>query len=105
MEQSKIRQQIAWRLKELRAETKQEYTASLLNLKRPTYQAYEEGRAVPPLSVLIQLKEMYGFKTIDDLITPGRLPESQDQLTAAYKMAPKRVKDAIDALLHLENLD
>lgn len=101
MNQNEIRQKLGKRLKELRGNIRCEDMAGVLNIKRPTYQAYEEGRAVPPLAILIELRDFYGFKSIDDLLIPGKVNDSFDPLLKAYKRAPEKVKMAVDGLLGL----
>jgi DNA-binding XRE family transcriptional regulator len=44
-----------------------EYHGKLLNVNRTTYQAYEEGRAEPPIWVL-KCISIYFEVTIDDLL-------------------------------------
>lgn len=62
--ENEIRAAIAEKLKDYRAAEKkrsQEHMARKLGIKRPTYAAYEEQRATPPLSILHRMCRVMGM--------------------------------------------
>jgi DNA-binding XRE family transcriptional regulator len=46
----------------------QESLSAKIGIKRPTYAAYEEYRAEPPIKIIIALSEIFKL-SIDDLLT------------------------------------
>lgn len=94
---------IPLRLRQLRNERglTQGQVAIKIRKKSNAYQAYEEGRAVPPLDVLIKLAEAYGFYSIDRLL--GIEKEQQialDEIAAAYHAVDPEKRKIVDFILN-----
>src|SRR5690348_422892 len=81
---------ISKRLKELRLDHKytQQEVASGINLKRSTYQAYEESRAEPSISLLFELASFYGFSSIDAFLGNIYIDQPKSTIADAYYSAP-----------------
>jgi DNA-binding XRE family transcriptional regulator len=82
--------------------------AELLDLNKSTYQAYEEGRATPPIEIVLKLAELYCV-TMEELLTSdiesGReqKPKPAEELYSKFITSPQNVKLAVKALLNLKN--
>lgn len=95
-----VQTKITVRLRELRK--KHHFTmlqvANYIGKQQKAYQAYEEGRAEPSLASLIKLKEMYGFKSIDDLLSDKR-PGPVSAIEKAYLKANLEKRRIVDFVL------
>lgn len=96
---------IAQRLKELRRQhgytQKQVVTAT--GITRASYGAYEENRATPPLSFLLQLSKFYGLHSLDQLLgLTIENKKTKDELLTAYYMADPDKRKIVDFILNLK---
>lgn len=68
-----------------------------------SYQSYEEGRAYPPLPVLLKLKDLYALGSVEDLENPpAENPKKRtikDVLYDKYLALPKDKREIIDFIL------
>lgn len=95
---------IPQRLKDLRAEHSytQQNVADGIDIKKRTYQAYEEGRAMPPLDVFISMAAFYGYYSIDKLLgIEGKLQEVNGVFMDAYHSADPEKRRIVDFILNL----
>jgi len=62
----------------------QQQLADKIGVKRPSIGAYEEGRAMPPLPVLLKLAQVFGL-TLDQLCQPPnyKVPDKPSPLPCA----------------------
>jgi len=88
------------KIREARKQT-QNTVANGIGIKRGAYQAYEEGRAYPPLPVLFKLAEWYGLNSLDQLlgITPVVVSPG-DELYHAYQAARPASRKIVDIALN-----
>lgn len=94
---------ISKRLKEFRVlhnYTQMEVANGIL-LKRSTYQAYEESRAEPSLSVLLRLASFYGFNSLDTFLGIVMVDPKRPSIAEAYYSAPVDKRLIIDFILNL----
>jgi transcriptional regulator with XRE-family HTH domain len=93
----------AAQLKKIRVARKQTQNtvANGIGIKRGAYQAYEEGRAHPPLPVLFKLSEWYGLNSLDQLLglTPVAVSPG-DELYHAYQAAKPASRQIVDIALN-----
>lgn len=95
---------ISNRLKDLRrrAQWTQQQVADYINVTRPSYAAYEEGRACPPLETLRSLAEMYSFANIDQLLGwEINDPQKRTEFEERYRNATPEVKRIVDFALNI----
>jgi hypothetical protein len=72
-----------------------------LSIKRGTYQAYEESRALPPLSVLLRLAVIYDVHSLDQLLGIKPIEVSAgDELFHAYQAAKPASRQIVDIALN-----
>jgi transcriptional regulator with XRE-family HTH domain len=93
----------AAQLKKIRETRKltQNTVANGICIKRGAYQAYEEGRAQPPLPVLFKLAEFYGLNSLDQLLGISPAPLSAgDELYHLYQAAKPANKRIVDLALN-----
>lgn len=88
------------RLKDLRAEYAytQHNVADGIAIKRTTYQAYEEGRAEPPIPTLLNLCSFYG-KTVEELL--GISTSKPNKILDAYYHINPEKQRIVDFILGL----
>lgn len=82
--------------------------ASILNIKRSTYQAYEEGRSEPPYDILFRIADIHGVSARGlvekDLSGEKTKPKEQpeEKMQKLYLLSPPHVKKAINELLQIK---
>jgi len=95
--EAKIR--ISQRLKQLR--NKRGFTlgkiANLLGVKVSRYQHYENGRAAPPIHMLIRLSGIYGL-TLDELVV-GKTNPNTSKIEEQYQQLSSDMKKIVDFIL------
>ena len=95
---------IPLRLKGLRESHKrtQEKVAAGVGVKRKTYQAYEEGRATPPIPILIKIAAFYGLYSLDQLLGMEELKEHEPSgFMKAYHSVDLEKRKIVDFILNL----
>jgi len=95
---------IPQRLKDLRDTHKrtQEKVAAGIGVNRKTYQSYEEGRATPPIPVLIKISAFYGYYSLDVLLgMEGVKEQEQTGFVKAYHSADMEKRKIVDFILNL----
>ncbi len=94
---------IPQRLKDLRKESgfSQLTVANAIGMKRATYQAYEEARAIPPLPTIISLTYFYGFNTIEEMLGIKIGVRKENKVLDAYYHADPEKRKIIDFILNL----
>ncbi len=87
------------RLRALRTQNHltQQRVADSVGVRRPAYQAYEEGRAVPPLDTLLRLSELYGYTSINELL--GHQSAPVHPLMKKYLTLSLEKKKIVDFIL------
>lgn len=99
---SHINIDIAQRLKDLRkhAGLTQEQLAKAIGITRSAYGSYEEGRAEPPIPVMVRFVMFYKLDSIDHLIgfVPGGNAKVHPFLNAYYSL-PAKMKLIVDFIL------
>lgn len=75
-------------LKELRSKkgATQDDMATLLNIKRQTYSAYERGVSLPDVTALIKIAEYFNVSVDDLLETKKRSPENEQPLSKEMQL-------------------
>lgn len=75
-------------LKELRSRkgATQDDMATLLNIKRQTYSAYERGVSLPDVTALIKIAEYFNVSVDDLLETKKRSPENEQPLSKEMQL-------------------
>lgn len=83
--------------------------AKKLGLKRPTYQAYEEGRSFPPADILVAIADLYGISNLRGFIADeafnirdqdaSRAPAMDSPLQSNYAKASMRDRNLVDMIL------
>jgi len=97
---------IPQRLKSIRESRKltQEKIANGIGIKRSAYASYEEGRATPPIPLLIKLAFFYKLNSLDQLlgisIEVEMAQESNSFNNAYHSIDPERRK-IVDFVLNL----
>ena len=92
---------VAARLKELRGKRTQGQIADVIGLKRGAYQAYEEGRANPPLPTLLKLAAYYDLHSLDKLLGIEKAEQTQkDELLMLYQCAKPAARKIVDIALN-----
>lgn len=92
---------ISARLRKVRSESQstQQDIANALGIGLQRYQAYEQGRAEPSLETLMKLKDVYGFRTIDDLLTGKQYGGGFSKIEKAYMKAGAEKRRIVDFVL------
>lgn len=85
--------------------------STILNIKRATYQAYEEGRSMPPIEVLFNICESFGIENIKEFITNNDFDINKEiiitksqmsLLEKKYLLLPQKHKEIVNLLLGLK---
>lgn len=95
---------VAARLKEVREARKltQKQVAIGIGIKRGSYQAYEEKRALPPLLVLLKLSELYSLHSLDQLLGIAQVEYNKgDELLHAYQAAKPANQKIVELALNI----
>lgn len=87
----------------------QTQAASIIEISRPTYGSYEEGRAMPPYSVLIKMVEVFSLQRIEELTKVRPKPKGwvikrlglKDKIYSKYVKLPMEQRKIIDFILKL----
>lgn len=87
----------------------QEKAAPLIGVRRSVLGSYEEGRAMPPLTLFPKIADLYGivdWKRFlrDENFNPnsqGAVPPPPSIVDIAYRALSKKLKKAADSLLNL----
>jgi len=88
----------------------QQKAADIINIKRPTLQAYEEGRAYPNYDTLFKICDVYRIADIRAFISDEKFDISRQQekqhlpdslVEKKYKKAPVKIRTAINILLEI----
>ena len=94
---------LAKNLQRLRKENgfTQQSLADEIGIKRSNIGAYEEGRAEPPMQVLITLRDLYGLKTVEQFysLCEGKAKKS-NPLFEKYNSLPDYKKKIVDFIIH-----
>jgi transcriptional regulator with XRE-family HTH domain len=91
------------RLRDLRKESgySQLVVADAIGMKRPAYQAYEEGRAIPPLPAIMSLCSFYGFASIDEMLGITIGARNKNEVLDAYYHTDPEKRKIVDFILNL----
>jgi transcriptional regulator with XRE-family HTH domain len=91
------------RFKELRIlyNYTQHEVADGINIKRPTYQAYEEKRSIPPVPTLFSIASFYRFTSLDEFLGISPSTTKITPIEKAYYSLPLDRRKIIDFILNL----
>jgi transcriptional regulator with XRE-family HTH domain len=81
--------------------------SDMLSCCLQTYQSYEEGRAIPSVIILIELRDIYGLSNIDELIyreeAKAYRKNRADNLHEQYLKASPEGRRTIHFILNYKN--
>jgi transcriptional regulator with XRE-family HTH domain len=75
--------------------------AQRIRKQAKAYQAYEEGRAEPSLDTFMKLKNLYGFRSIDDMLTGTDAKIKRSAVEEAYLKATAEKRRIVDFVLEV----
>lgn len=73
--------------------------ANLIGIEPGTYGSYEEGRSFPPFQVLLQLRNLYGLRTVESFIEGTEPIDSVGTIYSRYARLSAEKKKIVDLLL------
>ncbi|MEO6610725.1 MAG: helix-turn-helix transcriptional regulator [Chitinophagaceae bacterium] len=80
----------------------QNQMADLINIKRGRYGSYEEGRACPKISELVNITRLLGYDTIDAFLKLKEPVWTSGKMNQAYRHLNDVKKKIVDYILNLD---
>jgi predicted transcriptional regulator len=75
--------------------------AKLIPMKPGTYRKYEEGRAEPNIATLLRLKEIFGLRSVDELLT-NTPADKKESIAEKYYSLPPDKRQIVDFVMGLK---